>query len=195
VVQEEEEVVQFQVPSITEYAKIADENLFHPERKIPTEKKEEQPLPKPEFVLYGTLISDELSLAYLEDVKAPRSSPGRGKRQVALKKGDSMSGFTLKEIEADKIVMLRGEEKIVVNISDPTHPKAREASQTVATAASQQQPAPISSRPPVSAASQKPAEAARQPGTVPKQLPASAPPPRVTPSSPRKALSDIFRGR
>jgi hypothetical protein len=108
-----------------------------------------------------------------------------------------MSGFTLKEIEADKIVMLRGEEKIVVNISDPTHPKAREASQTVATAASQLQPAPAptSSRPPVSPASQKPAEAARQPGTVPKQLPAAAPPPPVNPSSPRKALFDIFKGR
>jgi hypothetical protein len=59
-----------------------------------------------------------------------------------------MSGFTLKEIEADKIVMLRGEEKIVVSISDPAHPKVRNEAD-VMTASSSQQP---QQQPPVSSA-------------------------------------------
>jgi len=111
------------IPSLTDYTMIAEENLFHPERKIPAEKKEEQPLPKPEFVLYGTLITDDISLAYMEDKKSPLSTPGRGKRQTVLRLGDSMSGFTLKDIEADKVVMARGEERIEVNVIEPSKHK------------------------------------------------------------------------
>ena len=118
------------IPSLSDYVLIAEENLFHPERKIPPEKKEEQPLPVPDFVLYGTIITDDLGVAYMEDLKAPRNTPGRGKRQVALKKGDSFSGFTLKEIEADKVVMVRGEEKMMVPLIDPQKPKARVAATT-----------------------------------------------------------------
>ena len=131
---------ELKIPSVMEYTAVVDENLFHPERRIPPEKKEEQPLPKPDFVLYGTMISDDLSLAYLEDLKAPRNTPGRGKRQVALKKGDSMSGFILKEIETDKILMVRGEEKLTVAMIDPNHPKERKEVATTATATPPKQP-------------------------------------------------------
>lgn len=110
-------------PSLSDFSIIGDENLFHPERKIPIEKKEEKPLPKPEFVLYGTLVSETLNLAYLEDLKEPYSSPGRGKRQIPLRQGDTLSGFTLKEIYTDKVVMVRGEEKIVLNLTDPIRKK------------------------------------------------------------------------
>src|SRR4030042_6877501 len=82
---------QSQTANPADYTIIADQNLFHPERKIPTEKKDENSLPKPEFVLYGTLITDNISLAYLEDLKAPFSSPGRGNRQTALRRGDTLS--------------------------------------------------------------------------------------------------------
>lgn len=119
------EAQEIQIPSPAEFMSVAEQNLFHPERKIPVEKKAEQPLPKPEFVLYGTMITNGLSLAYVEDLKAPRSSPGRGKRQTSLKKGDRISGFILKEIHSDNIVLMRGDEKLVVSIQDPSHPKAR----------------------------------------------------------------------
>jgi hypothetical protein len=121
----DEKPAESHIPSLTDYTMIAEENLFHPERKIPAEKKAEQPLPKPDFVLYGTLITDDLSLAYLEDLKAPHSTPGRGKRQTAMRKGDSMSGFILKEIEAEKIVMVRGEERIELKVADSSKPKIR----------------------------------------------------------------------
>lgn len=120
-----EKPVENPVPSLSDYALIAEENIFHPERKIPPEKKEAQPLPKPDFVLYGTLMTDNLSLAYLEDLKAPYNTPGRGKRQRAMRTGDSLSGFTLKEIETEKVVMVRGEERIIVPLTDPSHSKDR----------------------------------------------------------------------
>jgi hypothetical protein len=120
---------QAQYPLLSNYLLIAEQNLFHPERRIiieQVEKKEEPPLPKPEFVLYGTLITDMLSLAYLEDLKAPRNTPGRGKRQLTLKKGDSLSGFTIKDIELDKVHFVRGEEKITVSIYESHKLKKRE---------------------------------------------------------------------
>lgn len=112
--------------SPADYMVVAEQNPFHPERKIPVAKKAEQPLPKPEFVLYGTLITDDLSIAYMEDLKAPISTPGRGKRQSPLRIGQSLSGFTLKEIEPEKVVMVRGEERMMVHLNDPNTQKKRE---------------------------------------------------------------------
>jgi len=133
--------VRDQTPSITEYAIVSEKNLFNPERTIPVEKKngQEQSLSKPEFLLYGTLISNDVKLAYLEDLKAPRNTPGRGRRQVALKIGDALSGFTLKEIHADYIVMTRGEETITVKVSENQDKKQRNI-----------RTAPQSTKPPVS---------------------------------------------
>jgi type II secretory pathway component PulC len=113
----EEKSAENPLASPAEYTIIAEKNLLHPERKIPVDKPEAPPLPKPEFVLYGTLIAGDVSLAYLEDQKASTAAQGKGKKQRALKKGETMSGFTLKEIEADKVVMVRGEEKIEVKVS------------------------------------------------------------------------------
>ena len=135
-------LLQQKMPSLSDYMIISEENPFHPERKIPVEKKVEQPLPKPEFVLYGTLITDDLKLAYLEDLKSPRSTSGRGKRQVALKQGDSLSGFTLKEIEAGKVVMVRGDDSIIVPIIDPAHTREGQATTALAEQQQEQKPAP-----------------------------------------------------
>jgi hypothetical protein len=107
------------LPSPADYGIISEENLFHPERKIPPEKKEEAALlPKPDLVLYGTLIAGDMSLAYVEDLKDPRTTAGRGKRQIALKKGDMLSGFVLKEIDPDRIVMVRADEKLTISVHD-----------------------------------------------------------------------------
>ena len=129
-------------PSITEYAIVSEKNLFNPERIIPVEKKvseEQQALSKPEFLLYGTLISNDVKLAYLEDLKAPRNTPGRGRRQVSLKIGDTLSGFTLKEIHADYVVMARGKETVTVKVLENENKKQRNIQTT-----------PQSTAPPVS---------------------------------------------
>jgi hypothetical protein len=148
VIEKEKTSTESGIPSIAEYSKISDENLFHPERKIPVEKKadQQQPLQRPEFVLYGTLITDNTKLAFVEDLKAPRTSPGRGKRQTALKKGDTMSGYTVKEIDTDQIVMARGEDTIVVKVLGNPLKKERSVQSTPQTA---QPPAvqPVPTRP------------------------------------------------
>jgi hypothetical protein len=100
------------------YLMVAEENLFHPERRIPPEKKAEQVLPKPELTLYGTAIAEGIKVAFVEDGKAPVTTPGRGKRQTVLKEGDAIGGFVLREIQPDKITLVKGEEKMVVNLLD-----------------------------------------------------------------------------
>jgi hypothetical protein len=115
--EKEEKAVEAKSLSPLEYSIIAEQNLFHAERKIP-EKVETAALPKPEFVLYGTMITDGLSIAYMEDLKAPASTPGRGKRQRALRAGSLLSGYTLSEVYHDKVVMARGTDKIEVKVLD-----------------------------------------------------------------------------
>jgi hypothetical protein len=113
--------------SISDFTIIGDQNLFHPERKIPTVmevKADGKPLPMPEYLLYGTLIYDNASIAYMEDTKEPRNTPGRGRRQIALHINDTLSGFTLKEIYTDRVIMVRGSEIMTVSISD-THKKIK----------------------------------------------------------------------
>jgi hypothetical protein len=105
-----------QVPSPSEYAVIAENNLFHPDRKIPPEKKEVKQLAKPELALHGTVIAGDVSVAYVDDKQAPYSTPGRGKRLRALKIGDVINGFVLKEIEAHRITLVRNEETMTVSL-------------------------------------------------------------------------------
>jgi len=179
----EEKPVQSKTLSPTDYTIIADQNLFHPDRKIPPEKKEEVALPKPEFVLYGTLITDNMRYAYMEDKKAPRSTPGRGKRQTALKQGDSMSGYTLKEIDHDKVVMVRGEDTLTVKVIDSSVKKEREAVSTTAATA----PPTPQLQPPTGRAPQVQPVPARQPqsATQPPPTPGQAINPRRTPYRPQ----------
>jgi hypothetical protein len=116
-------------PSIYDYAIVPEENLFHPERKIPPEKEAgPAPLPKPDVLLYGTLITGDTAVALVEDMKSPVKTPGRGQRQIRMKEGDIMSGFVLKDIEPDKIVMVRGEEQLVVPVMNSQKGKAKIAS-------------------------------------------------------------------
>jgi len=148
-----------------DYMVITEQNLFHPERKIPVEVKQAQPLPKPDFVLYGTLINDELQIAYIEDRKSPQSTPGRGKRQSALKLGSSLSGFSLKRVETDKVLMVRGEENIIVLLDDPQKQKSRET-QTIETTVAQQKSA-IEPAKQESESQQKPSVSQTQPAATP----------------------------
>jgi hypothetical protein len=69
-------------------------------------------------------------VAYMEDKKSPRTTPGRGKRQTALKKGDTLSGYTLKEIDPEQVTMVRGEDTLIVKVIDPNVKKDREGGST-----------------------------------------------------------------
>lgn len=184
-----EALAQAQNISPSDYTIIAEQNLFHPDRKIPAEKKAEAPKAQPEFVLYGTLIADGISLAYIEDMKSPQSTPGRGKRQTTLKKGDTLSGFTLKEIQKDKIVMVRGEDSIVVHLTDSSKSKTR-AGTSASTA--QAQPLPAAAQP--KAEEQKtavPQPSAPQPQAEKKAFASEKE--KTATESARKTLLDFFK--
>jgi hypothetical protein len=134
-------------PPPQEYAVVAEKNLFHPDRIIPA-KKEDIAIPRPEFVLYGTLISDTISIAYLSDSKIPRSTPGRGQRQTGLKIGETMSGYTLKEVHHDRAVMVHGEDRIEIKVVGPDSKKKRGGTATAAPSpAPSPAPVPVVSQP------------------------------------------------
>ena len=180
-------------PSPSDYAAIAENNLFHPERRTP---KEEKPLPKPELVLYGTIVAEGASVAYIEDKKSPKTTPGRGKRQTAVKKGDVISGFVLKEIEADRIVLARGEETMVVYLKEEKRQRESETTLSPSKAPARPQPTflPV---PPPEGDPQKAAPAAAAPAPAsPALAPAAASAPTPTPpAAPAAQTSPTRRGR
>jgi type II secretory pathway component PulC len=174
-------------PSYTDYAMISDQNLFHPSRKAPAEKKGE--MPRPEVILYGTLIADNMRVAYVEDKKSPRTSPGRGKRQIALKQGDTLSGYILKVVEKDRIELAKGDDRIVVYLSDQNKVRSEETTHAASPArapqaAVQPRAAPAIPRP---AVQPRPTPATPQPAVQPRPAPASPQPmvqPKIMPSGP-----------
>lgn len=100
-----------------DYAAITEKNIFHPERKMPVARKEAQSLAKPEIILCGTLITSEKRVAYMEDKKAPYSTPGRGQRQVAVNEGSMIAGYKLAEVNVESVLLVRGEDKMMVTLS------------------------------------------------------------------------------
>jgi len=110
-----------------DYVVIAEKNLFHPERKMPSEKKEDQQLAGPEIILYGTLVTDEKRIAYIEDKKVPYSTQGRGKRQVTVNEGSMIAGYKLTEVNTESILLIRGEDRIVVTLRTQKERKPGEA--------------------------------------------------------------------
>lgn len=171
---------QTQAPSIEDYTIIAEQNLFHPSRTIVT-AKDAKPETEPEFVLYGTLITDDTSLAFLEDMKSPYSTEGRGKRQRALSRGATLSGYTLSEIYHDKVVMVRGEEQIVLNVAAPR----KRPTETPPAVSVQKLPAtPMSQQ-------EKPSGTGRPPGIIMKDAP-SEQAPEMLPKA-REAIEAIIK--
>jgi hypothetical protein len=138
IVQSVEKIVAESGLSYSDFASVAEKNLFHPERIISsTDKKDDQPIAKPEVILYGTLITGEKKVAYVEDKKSPYSTPGRGKRQIALPEGGTIGGYTLKEVRAESIMLVRGDDKMIVNLSDQKDRKPVEGTSRTATTQSQ----------------------------------------------------------
>ncbi|MBI5674271.1 MAG: hypothetical protein HZC48_00385 [Nitrospirae bacterium] len=112
-------------PSTYDYTTITEQNLFHPDRKMVASTTENAPLVRPDFVLYGTMITDDANIAFLSDLKEPRTTPGRGGRQWALNMGDKLNGYTLSEIYTNSVVMVNGDDRIELTVIDPAKAKVR----------------------------------------------------------------------
>ncbi len=105
-----------ELPSYLDFADLSEKSIFHPERKVL--KGDVALQHRPEILLYGTLVTDEVRLAYLEDRHTPLTTPGRGKRQLIVKQGGMVSGYLLKEVNTNNIVLVRGEDRITVSVCD-----------------------------------------------------------------------------
>ncbi|HTZ18066.1 MAG TPA: hypothetical protein VMB78_06460 [Dissulfurispiraceae bacterium] len=164
--QKKNETAEPPAPPMQDYAVVAEKNLFHPERIIPVVKVEAV-VPRPDLILYGTLITDNVSIAYLSDVKALRTTPGRGQRQTGLKLGETISGYILKEVQPDRVVMVRGDDRFEVLVT--AGKKKRGGPETATPAA----PHPAAPHPPT------------PPGAVaPAPAPNTAPSPAAPPTAP-----------
>ncbi|MEN6373702.1 MAG: hypothetical protein ABFD75_02835 [Smithella sp.] len=115
-------------PTTLDYVIVTEKNLFHPERRMPLSKAEEEKVARPEIVFYGAIISAEKKIAYIEDKKNPYSTPGRGKRQKPVVQGTMIGGYTLKEVNPETIVLVRGKDRMVVNLRDQKDRQATEPS-------------------------------------------------------------------
>lgn len=108
-------------PPIADYALIGEQNLFHPDRMIPEGKEGKKgpaSVPKPELVLHGTMITSELKIAYMEDRKAAPKTTGRGVPYIVAKEGDNVSGYTIKQITENMIMLANGEEQMTLYLDE-----------------------------------------------------------------------------
>lgn len=145
------------------YGVIATKNLFSSTRSEapPAAATPATPAVKPQ--LFGVVIDNGRNIAFLEDPAT--------KRVFGYKTGDSVAGGQLERIEADRVVIKRGEGTVEVLLRDPAKPKAV-ASTTPA-------PSPRQTAPGV-----------QQPASGP---PAVQPPPPVPP--PSRIFPPNIRGR
>jgi hypothetical protein len=178
---------EYRTPAYADYGVIAEQNLFHPSRRY--NPSQAQGMARPEVILYGTLIADGMRIAYVEDRKSPRTSPGRGKRQIALKKGDTLNGYVLKIVERDRIELAQGDDRIVVYLSDLKNVRSDETTHSGPPAGSTQPAIPPRQMPATSRPGVQPGTAQAVPQSAAQQKTVPAPPqpvvqPRTTPSGP-----------
>ena len=174
---------------LSDYTAIGEMNLFHPERRVSVEKKTEE-IPRPELMLYGTMVQDNVQYAFIEDKKNPKTTPGRGTRQTTIKKGDVISGFVVSEIWADRITLTKGDEKMTVLLAGADKRSGSTASpqrptQTT-TPGTPVQSAPVSPFAPAPGATGPMQQIGRSPSGTPSmaQPPGTTPQPLPRPSTP-----------
>ena len=100
-------------------------NLFHPDRKM-LKRVALSSVHQPRMILYGTFITQDLQMAYLEDLESPHISNSGVRRQQALMKGDAISGFVLQDIRQDKVLLVRDQEKIWIRIDEKKPPRGND---------------------------------------------------------------------
>lgn len=114
------------MPTNLDYVIVTEKNLFHSERKAPSENAASQ-ISRPEIIFYGAIITGETRIAYIEDVRNPYTTPGRGKRQTPVVQGSMIGGYKLTEVNPETLVLMRGDDKMVVNLRDQKDRKDAEA--------------------------------------------------------------------
>jgi type II secretory pathway component PulC len=150
-----EERARASVP-LAAYDVVASKNLFNPSR---SEAGTASVAPATKPLLFGIVLKDGAPAAFLEDPVT--------KKVTGYKVGDAVAGGQLERIEADRVVIRRGEGTFEVLLRDPQKPKAVAVAQ--------------------------PPTARLQPGAQgqPPGVPATIQPP--TPAVPRQPSPTLFR--
>jgi Type II secretion system protein C len=160
-------------PPLTEYAVVAERNLFNPTRtetapeppRPATSGPPAPPAPKPR--LYGiVLLPEGRGRAYLEDVQR--------RRIFGYSEGDLVGDARLEQIKPDRVVLRRGGETFEVLLYDPSKPR-----QSAAPPGLQSPETGGAGRPPAARAPTPPPPGAgvRQPPRPRALVPPPAPPP------------------
>jgi hypothetical protein len=164
----------------TGYAVVAARNLFSPTR---TETPPPPPvaaapavaLPKPN--LYGVIVREDVSIAYLEDPVT--------KRVGSYKLGDAIAGGTVQAISRDRVTLSRPDGNVDVRLHDPSRP--RPPAPPPAGGAT-----PPALTPPAGGPA---APATPRAGTPPLAAPAAPAPSAEAPANPRRTLPPSFLRR
>jgi hypothetical protein len=163
-------------PPLTEYAVVAERNLFSPTRtETPPEPARAAaggpaapPAPKPR--LYGVVLLPEgRGRAYLEDVQR--------RRIFGYSEGDLVGDARLEQIKADRVVLRRGGETFEVLLYDPSKPRQSAAPPSV-----QSPETGGPARPPTGRAPVPPPGVGVRPSSRPR-VPVPTPPPGPPPAA------------
>lgn len=111
------------------YDVVASKSLFNPSRSE-TAAASAAPAVKP--FLYGIVLKDGAPAAFLQDPVT--------KKVAGYKVGDAVAGGQLERIEADRVVIRRGEGTFEVLLRDPQKPKPVAAAQPAAPGTQPRQP-------------------------------------------------------
>lgn len=126
--------------NIGAYQVISQKDLFRPSRtewKVEGSKSPQTPPPK----LFGIMITDKDKVAILED-------PSTNKRKTYRIK-DSVGSFIISEIENNKVILMRGGERVVVSLREiKTLSQPRRTGALPARPGAAQRPIPKSPAPP-----------------------------------------------
>lgn len=172
-----------------DYAVIEAQNLFHPNRVIPPEKTAALQVPRPELILHGTIITGGLKIAFVHDKKAAPTSPGRGVRQIALKEGESISGYKLQQVTEKMIVLANGEDQMTLHLDELKERKGETTGTGRAPAA-----APAAQRTPAGQpALQGPSTPARGPVPMPRAAMPAVQQPRILPAAQPSQAAPVMR--
>ena len=189
--------------SIESYTFIAEKNIFSPERKefpIFATPSTMKPMPRPQFILYGVMISDDYQSATIVNPGRPLQ---KGEREMmTLKIGEQVGEYKLVKILSDRIILEALQDTIEVLLYDPKTPKKRgdikTASKpaTITSTIASQTPGPVEvpKTTPVRETIEKPRETAQEKVTPPPPVsrPVTPASPPITPSTPPTRRSRVI---
>lgn len=189
-----------------DFLSIAENNIFHPERKeFPiTAIAQPQPNVRPQITLYGVAITGDYQSATIAQTGKP--IPKGGRETATIKIGDQIGDYKLTKIMPDRIQLTNGEDSFEVLLFDPKTPKKRKdvktPSKPVAVTSSLPGPAGAPAPVPTPALRPSPAETIRPVSPLPFSRPAVPPrQPAIEPTAPLPAPTQpsldpgLYRGR